>query len=86
MYQQAVQAAQCHQPTVGVGDGGSGSQSGNAPVFLPLFMNPQTNPSMQYLSGKCFLSYLKTESSVILLSFLRVVQTLKHFKVKFKDT
>ena len=50
MYQQAVQA---------VGDGGSGSQtqhSGNGgPVFLPLFMNPQTNPSMQYLSGKCFL-------------------------------
>ena len=64
MYQQAVQAAQCHQPTtVGVGDGGSGSQSGNAggPVFLPLFMNPQTNPSMQYLSGKCFPSYLETE-------------------------
>ena len=62
MYQQAVQAAQCHQATVGVGDGGSGSQSGNgAPVFLPLFMNPQTNPSMQYLSGKCFLSYLQTE-------------------------
>lgn len=53
MYQQAVQAAQCHQPTtVGVGDGGSGSQTpGNGgPVFLPLFMNPQTNPSMQYLS------------------------------------
>ena len=66
MYQQAVQAAQCHQPTtVGVGDGGSGSQtqhSGNGgPVFLPLFMNPQTNPSMQYLSGKCFPSYLETE-------------------------
>lgn len=52
MYQQAVQAAQCHQATIGVGDGGSGSQSSNAggPVFLPLFMNPQTNPSMQYLS------------------------------------
>ena len=63
MYQQAVQAAQCHQATVGVGDGGSGSQTpGNGgPVFLPLFMNPQTNPSMQYLSGKCFLSYLETE-------------------------
>ena len=72
MYQQAVQAAQCHQATVGVGDGGSGSQSGNAggPVFLPLFMNPQTNPSMQYLSGKCFLSYLKTESYFCDFTFL----------------
>ena len=39
-----------------------------------------------YLVSVSFLILKQRVISVILLSFLRVVQTIKHFKVKFKDT